>query len=74
MIIPALFTLALGFSCPDTRIENYTTTWNKQDQETFEHSKIRCGELYPEAPCLKMFRKKDDDTYNAVCGEKVKDK
>ena len=74
MIIPAIFTIVLGFSCPATKVENYTNEWNEQDQKTFDGARLRCGELYPEAPCLKMFRKKDESTYNAVCGEKVKDR
>ena len=62
--------LITALSCPTPRIENYTKEWNKRDQATFDHAKIRCGQLYPEAPCLKMFRKKDNWTYNVICGGK----
>lgn len=67
-MISLIVLAALG--CPTTKIENHTKEWNKQDQWTFDRAKVRCGELYPEAPCLKLFRKKDSMTYNAVCGEK----
>lgn len=62
--------LLAGMSCPATKIENHTKEWNKLDQATFARAEVRCGELYPEAPCLKLFRKKDKLTYQAVCGEK----
>lgn len=58
--------------CPAPVIDNRSASWNKQDQQTYEKAQKRCGEIYPEAPCLKMFRKKDDSTYNAVCGEKAR--
>jgi hypothetical protein len=65
-------TVAIGISCPATVIDNRTNEWNRQDQQTLDNAKKHCGELYPDAPCLKMFRKKDSTTYNAVCGEENK--
>lgn len=62
--------LMMALSCPDTKIENWTKQWTDYDQKTLDHAKVRCSELYPEAPCLKLFRKKDSTTYNAICGEK----
>lgn len=56
--------------CPATTIQNLTDTWNKQDQTTYEGAIKRCGQLYPESPCLKLFRKKDATTYNAICGSR----
>jgi len=60
--------IMLTLSCPVTIIDNHTKEWNLQDKKTLIHAKQRCVELYPEAPCLKLFRKKDSSTYNAVCG------
>lgn len=68
MLVLAATLMAL--SCPASKIENYTKEWNRQDQQTFDHAKIRCAEIYPEAPCMKLFRKKDSTTYNVICGGK----
>lgn len=59
--------MLLALACPQTRIENWTNEWNKQDQWTLDNAKKRCGQLYPDAPCVKMFRKKDESTYNVIC-------
>lgn len=54
--------------CPTTRVENKTDYWTDQDAITLKRAKTRCGEIYEDSPCLKLFIKKDDYTYNAVCG------
>jgi hypothetical protein len=60
--------LVAALSCPVTTIENWTKVWNAQDQKTLDGAKIRCGQMYPSAPCVKLFRKKDATTYNVICG------
>lgn len=55
--------------CQKVQITNLTKTWNKNDQESLELATRRCPEIYPEAPCLKYFIKKEDMLYNAICGE-----
>ena len=55
-------------SCPKTQIENRTDEWNDYDQQTYERALKRCGEIYKDSPCLKKFIKKDQMTYNAICG------
>lgn len=56
--------------CPQPVVENRSASWTKQDQQTYNHASFRCREIYPEAPCMKLFRKKDDSTYNVICGKK----
>lgn len=70
MIKVILFTLAVGsVQCPETIIENRTDEWNTQDMQTLVNAKKRCGEIYPDSPCLKKLIKKDSQTYNAICGK-----
>lgn len=66
-MIALILTFAMA-NCPETKIVNHTKTWNEQDQKTLDRAKKRCGQLYPEAPCVKVFTKKDDSTYTVACG------
>lgn len=68
MINAIIVGIVMGTTCPATRIENRTDTWNKQDSETLVHARMRCAEIYPDSPCVKLFIKKDEQTYNVVCG------
>lgn len=71
MIAPIAIVLAL--SCPVPTVENISgEPWNEGDQETLNISKIRCGQIYPEAPCVKWFQKRPDRAYRVLCG-KTKD-
>ena len=56
-------------SCPVTIVENRTSVWNEYDQETLDRATLRCKEIYPDAPCLKKFTKKDELAYAAICGK-----
>lgn len=68
MIFLLLFTL----SCPDTKMENASKEpWNAYDYSILEQTKHRCGELYPDSPCVKLFRKYNRKQYSVICGEKV---
>lgn len=63
--------LVAALSCPTPKIDNQTGTWNKFDQTTLENAEKRCGELFPDGPCVHLFVKKDGKdgiTYNVVCG------
>lgn len=63
--------LTLALSCPETKTQNVSGfPWNKRDQEVLVGAQKRCGELYPEAPCLKLLRKYGEHDYSAVCGAK----
>ena len=64
-----LVSIRANGDCPATKIDNWTKVWNEQDQKTLDGAKIRCGQIYPDAPCVKFFRKKDDTTYNVICGK-----
>lgn len=57
-------------TCPTTEIVNLTKTWNERDAWSLENAKKRCNEIYPGFPCVKMFRKKQDDIYHVICGIK----
>lgn len=66
MISAILLTLAM--TCPETIIDNRTNEWTPYDMQTLAHAKVRCGEIYPDSPCVKKFIKKDESTYNVICG------
>lgn len=55
-------------SCPPTKIVNHTKIWNKVDKEHIEVATKRCPTLYDDAPCLKLFTKKGELEYVAICG------
>lgn len=40
------------------------------DTEVLNSAKKRCGELYPDSPCLKTLIKKKEGLYNAICAGK----
>lgn len=62
--------LFLSLACPDTKIQNVSgLPWNQHDQETLDGAKKRCGELYPDSPCVKLFRKYAFQSYSVICGE-----
>lgn len=60
--------LALLITCPATKIVNKTDTWEAADKAALEHASSRCKEIYQDAPCLKVFIKKEKLLYNAICG------
>ncbi len=53
--------------CPQVKIENHTDVWTSYDQSVLDRSRIRCGEIYNDAPCVKRFIKKEEQLYNVVC-------
>lgn len=66
-LLALLTTVAL--SCPPTKMENATTyPWNEFDMKTLKHVKTRCGQIYPNSPCVKLFRKWDKKDYSVICG------
>jgi hypothetical protein len=40
----------------------------KVDTINLNHARKRCGELYPDSPCLTKFTKVEDNVYRATCG------
>jgi hypothetical protein len=64
-----LFTL-MALSCPDVKMQNVTKfEWNRYDMSILTQAKKRCGELYPDARCVKLFRKYGKQDYSVVCGK-----
>lgn len=62
--------LTLALACPATKMLNYTKyPWNQHDKATLEVAKKRCGEIYPDAPCLKVFTKVGKQDYQVICGQ-----
>jgi hypothetical protein len=51
-------------------IQNQTPRWDPSDEKALIRANVRCGEIYPEAPCLKKFYKLDENRYSALCGAK----
>ena len=68
MIPQIAFVVVSVLSCPNTKIENKSTTWNYQDVQAFRTASKRCPEIYNDSPCLKFFRKVEDGVYSALCG------
>lgn len=65
-----LLSLAL-LSCPPTEMQNHTVySWNDFDMKTLDGARKRCGELYPDVPCVKIFEKHGKQDYSVICGGK----
>lgn len=61
----------VALSCPNVKMLNRTEyAWNQHDRETLAFAQKRCAQLYPEAPCLKVFRKRGKQDYSVLCGRK----
>jgi hypothetical protein len=56
-------------SCPTPFIDNYTDTWDKVDQAHLDSAISRCPQIYEDAPCVKIFTKKEDRVYSVICGK-----
>ena len=70
MIVVLLTALSV---CPTTLMENRTSfPWNDYDREMLRYSEKRCGEIYPDASCVVLFRKWGKQDYSVVCGRKEK--
>lgn len=67
MIQKITFVVAAILSCPKIEIQNKTKVWNKQDRAALSTATKGCSQQYPDAPCLKMFRKVEQGIYSAVC-------
>lgn len=70
MIKPLI--LLAGITCAEPTVINNTEYWTTHDEWSFQKAQTRCAELFPEAPCLKIFKKKEENLYNAICGEQIK--
>lgn len=66
-----LLFLLTALSCPEVHMVNTSGEgWTSNDYDIIESAKIRCGEIYPEAPCLIKFEKYAFQSYRTTCGKK----
>jgi hypothetical protein len=55
--------------CSFTELINQTKDpWNDFDMQILHKAEKRCPELYPDAPCVKKFYKRPEQSYWVVCG------
>lgn len=60
----------MALSCPVTKMQNVTKyPWNDHDRAILAQAKKRCGELYSDSHCVKLFRKYGKQDYSVVCGK-----
>lgn len=65
-----MISLIFLLSCPPTKMENTSKyPWNDYDKKILTYMETRCGQVYPDAPCVKLFRKFDDQQYSVICGK-----
>ena len=64
--------LLLSLSCPTVKMQNVSGyPWNDYDRSILKQTTKRCGELYPDAPCVKLFRKWGKQDYSVICGSEL---
>lgn len=67
---PAALLLISVLGCPAPKMQNVSgLAWNDYDRSILKQAKKRCGELYEDSPCVKLFRKFDFQAYTVICGE-----
>lgn len=65
--------IILALSCPEPLRQNVSgDPWNAYDKQEEQYCQKRCGELYDDSPCLKLFRKFEKQGYTCICGAKKK--
>jgi hypothetical protein len=64
-----MLALLLALSCPVPKMQNITKEpWTAYDRKEMKWVEKRCGELYPDARCVKLFRKFGHREYTVICG------
>lgn len=65
------FLLASALSCPKTKMVNTSGyPWNDYDKSILAQTRQRCGEIYADSPCVKLFKKWGKQDYSVICGAK----
>ena len=65
-----MIALFLSLSCPTPLMQNASRfPWNDYDRKELRYAEKRCGEIYEDAPCVKLFRKFNDQQYTVICGK-----
>lgn len=68
-----VFIVALmAMKCPDATLLGFDSKLNLIERQSLSRAKNHCSELYPEAPCLKKFIKREELVFWAICGEESK--
>ncbi len=63
--------LAAALQCPNTKFVNVSGyEWNQHDLNTYRYVQKRCVQVYPDSPCVKLFRKWGKQDYSVICGAK----
>lgn len=63
-----IIAIALALSCAEPKLINASKEpWTKFDRKTIQTAKVRCGQIYKESPCVKVFKKTRPRTYVVVC-------
>jgi hypothetical protein len=65
--------IASLLNCPKTEFINKTNEfWNEMDYKHLSMAQKRCGEIYKNSPCLKLFIKRTvNRDYSAICGKEL---
>ncbi len=62
--------LVAALSCGKPQLMNLTKfPWNDFDSQTLTRATKRCGEIYKQAPCVKVFFKTGEQDYRVICGK-----
>lgn len=65
--------LVILLSCPTTTIQNTSGyPWNDYDTSILNQARKRCGEIYNDSPCIKLFKKWGKQDYSVICSEEKK--
>lgn len=63
-----ILSAVLSNSCPPTKLIGFTERLTEQEIESLNHARNRCPEIYPDSPCLKIFEKREERVFWAICG------
>lgn len=69
MIKMLVLSVALAAQCPETKLVGFDKPLDENEREVLANAKKRCGEIYPEAPCLVKFEKRGERNFWATCGK-----
>ena len=62
----------MNLVCAAVILIGFQSPLNTDDLNALKAATKRCAEIYPEAPCLKKFIKKEERVFWAICGERPK--
>jgi hypothetical protein len=69
MIAATVLSLVLSASCPATKLIGFDAPLTQDEMTSLVHAQKRCGEIYPDSPCLKSFEKREEQVFWAICGK-----